>query len=78
MAKCSFCDTKEEQDAPLCQSCGALRYPVANTVEHTSTSQQKLKLSAVLAVTLVTPGSFVVLALLGANRLNSKFRRKNQ
>lgn len=78
MANCSFCDAKEEKEMPLCQSCGALRYPVANSaVPTTASRQQKLKLSAALAVTLVTPGSFVVLAVVGANKLNSKLKRKS-
>jgi len=75
MANCSFCDAKEQQDTPLCQSCGALRYPVANNYRPATNSRQdKLKLSATLAVAIFTPGSFLVLALVGANRLNTKLK----
>jgi len=71
MPNCSFCDATEQQETPLCQSCGALRYPVANI---SSTSPSKLKISAAIAVAVFTPGSFVVLALVGVNKLNSKLR----
>lgn len=73
MPNCSFCDAKEEKDTPLCQSCGSLRYPVANSRSPaTSSKQDKIKLSVTLAVAIITPGSLLILALVGANRLNSK------
>jgi len=71
MPNCSFCDATEQQKTPLCQSCGALRYPVANI---SAPSPSKLKISAAIAVAVFTPGSFVVLALVGANKLNTKLR----
>lgn len=71
MPNCSFCDATEEKDAPLCQSCGSIRYPVASPPAATN---NKLKLSAAVAVAILTPGSFVILALVGANKLNSKFK----
>jgi len=75
MANCSFCDAKEEQETPVCQSCGALRYPVATNYRSPAASrQEKLKLSATLAVAIFTPGSFIVLALVGANKLNTRFK----
>jgi len=78
MPNCSFCDAKEVQQMPVCQSCGALRYPVANPQisARTKTKQDKLKLSATIAVAFFTPGSFLVLALVGANRLNSKLKTR--
>ncbi len=72
MPNCSFCDAIEEKDTPLCQSCGALRYPVATTL--TPPPINKLKLSAAIAVAALTPGSFVVLALVGANKLNTRLK----
>jgi len=72
MPNCSFCDATEQQDTPLCQSCGALRYPVTNPPP--SSSGSKLKMSAAIAVAVFTPGSFVVLALVGANKLNTKLK----
>ncbi|MCK4841218.1 MAG: hypothetical protein KAT04_04970 [Methylococcales bacterium] len=74
MSQCSFCGSKEKNAAPLCQSCGALRYPVSAT-PLAKTRQDKLKLSAAVAVAALTPGSFVVLALVGASRLNTKLRK---
>jgi len=71
MPNCSFCDATEQQETPLCQSCGALRYPVANI---SSTPPSRLQVSAAIAVAVFTPGSFVVLALVGANKLNTKLR----
>jgi len=72
MPNCSFCDATEQQKTPLCQSCGALRYPVADI--SVPPAINKLKLSAAIAVTVFTPGSFVVLALVGANKLNTKLK----
>lgn len=71
MPNCSFCDATEQQETPLCQSCGAMRYPVS---EKTTTPNNKLKVSAAVAVAILTPGSFVVLALVGANKLNTKLK----
>lgn len=76
MPNCTFCGAKEQQETPLCQSCGALRYPITDSPTTAPTKQEKLKLSAAIAVTLITPGSFVVLALAGANKLNTKFKRE--
>lgn len=77
MSKCSFCGIKENQITPVCQSCGALRYPVANAHLATKNSRQdKLKLSASIAVAIVTPGSLLILALVGANHLNTKIKNK--
>ncbi len=77
MHKCSFCGAKEEVQTPVCQSCGALKYPVPNDSKSSPTSRrQKLKLSATVATALVTPGAFVVLAFIGANRLKTKFTSK--
>ncbi len=73
MSDCSFCNAKEDINAPVCQSCGALRYPV--TAHATpSRKQDKLKLSATIAVAIFTPGSFLVLALVGANKLSNKMK----
>lgn len=77
MSKCSFCDAEEVQETPLCQSCGSLRYPVARAANLTPSAsrQEKLKLSATIAVAIFTPGSFFVLALVGANKLNSRLKK---
>jgi len=76
MPNCSFCGSKEDKATPLCQSCGSLRYPVASNKSSVTTGRQsKLKLSAVFAVAAVTPGAFIVLALVGASRLNTKTRK---
>jgi hypothetical protein len=76
MAQCSFCGTKENKVAPVCQSCGALRYPVASISPRTISRQNKLKLSVTLAAAAITPGSFIILALLGVNRLNTKIKSR--
>lgn len=76
MPTCSFCGSKEDKATPLCQSCGSLRYPVtSNKSSITSSRQDKLKLSAAFAVAVVTPGAFIILALVGASRLNTKTRK---
>ena len=76
MPNCSFCGSKEDKATPLCQSCGSLRYPVTNNRSSiTSSRQDKLKLSAAFAVAAVTPGAFIVLAMIGASRLNTKTRK---
>ncbi len=73
MYKCSFCGAKEEKTTPICQSCGAPRYPVATTKPSSIFNrQEKLKLSAALAIVALTPGALIVLALAGATRLNTK------
>ena len=75
MPECSFCGTTELKEYPLCHSCGAIRYPVENKSANIAISrQQKLKLSASVAAAIVTPGAFVVLALMGANHINTKIR----
>ncbi len=77
MPNCSYCGVEEKKESPLCQSCGALRYPIENNKSSKILSRQKkLKLSAFLAAAIVTPGSFIVLALVGANRINSKNKNK--
>ncbi len=73
MSNCSFCNAKEDIKTPVCQSCGALRYPVSPHVV-TNRKQEKLKLSATIAVAIFTPGSFLVLALVGANKLSNKMK----
>ena len=73
MQDCSFCGAAEQKEYPLCHSCGAIRYPVENKRNAIASSlQQKLKLSASVAAAIVTPGGFVVLALMGANHINAK------
>ncbi|MCF6251003.1 MAG: hypothetical protein L3J75_07005 [Methylococcaceae bacterium] len=77
MPNCSFCGSKEDKQTPLCQSCGALRYPVAtNNSSATVSRQDKLKLTAAVAVAAITPGSFILLALVGASRLSLKPKNK--
>lgn len=79
MPNCSYCGVEEEKELPICQSCGALRYPIENNGPSKMLSRQKkLKFSAFLAATIVTPGSLIVLALVGANRINSKNKNKNK
>jgi hypothetical protein len=76
MPNCSFCGSKEDIAMPLCQSCGSLRYPVTSNRSSITTSRQdKLKLSAAVAVAAVTPGAFILLALVGASRFNAKIRK---
>ncbi len=75
MTKCSFCGAKEEKTTPVCQSCGALRYPVATNPLSTPSRQEKLKLSAALAVVAITPGALIALALAGVMRLNTKIKK---
>ena len=73
MSQCSFCGSKEDHAIPLCHSCGSLRYPVtAKTVAKISSRQDKLKISAALAVAVVTPGAFIVLALVGVNKIKNR------
>lgn len=76
MPECSFCGTTELKEYPLCHLCGAIRYPVENKRNAIASSrQQKLKLSASIAAAIVTPGAFVVLALVGANHINTKIKK---
>lgn len=77
MPNCSFCDAKEETQTPLCQSCGAIRYPIASATPSETAAvakQKKLKLSATLAVAIFTPGSLLVLTLVCFNKLNKKLK----
>ena len=76
MSECSFCGTAEEREIPLCQACGALRYPVEKRPDNTANRQQTLKLSAAVAAAIVTPGAFVVLAVMGISRLNTKIKNR--
>jgi len=73
MSQCSFCGSKEDLAIPLCHSCGALRYPIATKpTAKVSSRQDKLKFSAAVAVAIVTPGAFIVLALLSANKIKNR------
>ena len=75
MPKCSYCGVTEEKDSPLCQSCGALRYPVATNIKEGIVNRhKKLKISASVVAAILTPGSLVLLAVLGAHRINSKIK----
>ncbi len=73
MPICSFCDSDKDTTTPVCEDCGSLRYPVvSNDTAVAISRQEKLKMSATVAATLVTPGSFVVIAILGAAKLLQK------
>jgi len=75
MSNCSFCGTTEEKEYPLCHSCGALRYPVEKSSSNIiSTRQQKLKFSATVAAAIVTPGAFVILAVIGAKHIKKNLK----
>lgn len=76
MYKCSFCSAKEEKTTPICQSCGAPRYPIA-TARSSSifNRQEKLKLSAALAIVAITPGALIVLALAGAMHIKTIIKK---
>lgn len=77
MQKCPFCGAKETIQSPVCQSCGAIQYPVpSNNKRPLSSRRKKLKLSASVATALVTPGAFIVLGLIGAKHLLSKLKSK--
>ncbi|WP_428356480.1 hypothetical protein [Methyloprofundus sp.] len=80
MPDCSFCGTTEQKEYPLCHSCGAIRYPVDTKGANTSASnrQQKLKLSASVAAAIITPGAFVVLAVMGANHISEKLKNQKK
>ena len=73
MSECSFCGVIEKKQFPLCHSCGTLRYPIDVRKSAASNIQKKLKLSATVAVALVTPGAFIALAAIELNKriLNS-------
>jgi len=73
MTECSFCGSTEDKPIPLCGSCGSLRYPVTtHSSSRVMSGQEKLKYSAIAALTLLTPGSFIALALVGASRFGAK------
>ncbi len=72
MPICSFCDSDKDTTTPVCEDCGSLRYPVVSNAAAAISRQEKLKMSATVAATLVTPGSFVVIAILGAAKLLQK------
>lgn len=73
MPQCTFCGFKEDKKTPVCQTCGALRYPIEKTNStEKSTPQKKLKISAAIAAAIVTPGSFIVLAVAGIAHLKKK------
>ncbi len=78
MSECSFCGVLEEIHYPLCHACGSIRYPVEKIkiTDDLSRRQQKLKLTASVAAAIVTPGAFIVLAVMGVNHINTKI--KNQ
>lgn len=76
MAQCSFCGIKETKVAPVCETCGALRYPIAKNSPQAFSKQNKLKLSATIAAVAITPGSFIILAALGVNRLSTKIKNR--
>ncbi|NOQ63677.1 MAG: hypothetical protein GQ582_04130 [Methyloprofundus sp.] len=72
MSECSFCGVIETSSYPLCQSCGTLRYPVSQPPS--KVRYQKLKWCATVAAAVVTPGGFVVLAIVQANRIAAKIK----
>ncbi len=77
MSQCTFCGAKEQKQTPICHSCGAIRYPIdSRSLAKTKSSQEKLKLSAAVAATVITPGSLIVLALIGAYRVNNKNKKR--
>ncbi|MCK5829388.1 MAG: hypothetical protein KAH20_03715 [Methylococcales bacterium] len=77
MPNCTFCGAEEDKASPLCQSCGALRYPIEKkSLNVVSRRKKKLKLSASLAAAIVTPGSLIVLALIGAKRIKLKIKNR--
>jgi hypothetical protein len=79
MSECSFCGVFEEKHYPVCHSCGALRYPVTKiNTSGANSRQQKLKLSASVAAAIVTPGAFVVLAVMGVNHLNMQRKKRKR
>ena len=77
MPDCSFCGAAELKQYPLCHSCGAIRYPVDNKRADrvASIRQRKLKLSASVAAAIITPGAFVVLAVMGASHISKRLTK---
>ncbi len=78
MLECSFCGFLEDKDrdAPICVSCGSLRYPVGEQeASQKMTTPEKLKYSAIAAITILTPGALIVLALISVRRLNANKKR---
>ncbi len=73
MPPCSFCGAKGNKATPLCQACGSLRYPIAN--KKASSPHNKLITSAAVAAAILTPGSLIVLAMVGATRFNIKNKK---
>jgi len=72
MPECSFCGSIEDKHTPLCMSCGSLRYPIADQqVSQKMTTPEKLKYSAIAAITVLAPGSLIILALVGVRRMNA-------
>ena len=70
MPQCSFCGSTEDKQVPLCQSCGALRYPVAVAKPQAINRQDKLKYSAIAAATIFIPGSLLIFAFVGIRRFS--------
>jgi len=76
MPECSFCGSIDDKYTPLCVSCGSIRYPVvAQEVSPKMTTPEKLKYSAIAAITILTPGSLIVLALVSVSRMNANKKR---
>lgn len=69
MPQCPFCGNKEEKVAPICQSCGSLKYPVDNGSTVILSRQKKIKYSVALVATVLIPGALFALALTGITRL---------
>jgi hypothetical protein len=77
MATCSFCGATEKIKSPLCQACGALKYPIQKKyIKNGIDKYKKLKTSVLIAATVFTPGSLIILTILGARRISSKIKRK--
>lgn len=74
MPQCPFCKNKEEQVAPICQSCGSLKYPVDNGATVILSRQKKIKYSVALAATIFIPGTLFALALAGIPVLYTKIK----
>ncbi len=75
MPQCTFCGAKEEKETPLCHACGAIRYPIEKKSSTATSPQDKLKISAAVAAAIVTPGSLIALALIGAIRFKTKNKK---
>ncbi len=74
MSECSFCGSIEKTHYPVCYSCGTLRY-TTNPLSTPTPSNNKLKVSAAVIGAIITPGAFIVLAVIGVNRLHSKLSK---